>query len=108
MAELRLYSKSGVQLDWTCPRKHYWGYEYGGRGITSGNTFLELYLGQCLHDGLAAVAKGVDIDSIAAAAKEQMIQSLMSGGTGVQEEFDFANEQAALVEGLLRGFYKHV
>jgi hypothetical protein len=113
MAELRLYSKSGVQMDWTCPRKRFWAYEYQGRGIGTGNTHLELFLGQVLHDGLSAIAHMhqagvVDIDLIATTAKEQMITSLMGGGTGMQEEFDFANEQAALVEGLLRGFYKQV
>lgn len=113
MAELRLYSKSGVQCDWQCPRKRYWNYEYGGRGVVTGNTYLELYLGQCLHDGLSAIAHQhqdgkVDIDAIATAAKQQMLDSLMGDGAGLQEEFDFANEQAALVEGLLRGFHKQV
>ena len=120
MAPLRLYSKSGVQTDWTCPRKRYWNYEYGGKGVVTGNTFLELYLGQCLHDGLAAIATAYqhiergdstdifDIDQIADTAKQQMINSLMDNSAGLQEELDFANEQAALVEGLLRGFYKQV
>jgi hypothetical protein len=108
MTELKLYSKSGVQCDWQCPRKRYWNYEYGGKGVVTGSTYLELYLGQAVHDGLAALAHGVEIGEIAKTAKQQMMQSLMENSAGLQEEFEFANEQAALVEGLLRGFAKHV
>lgn len=113
MAELRFYSKSGVQCDWQCPRKRYWQYEYEGKGITTGNTHLELYLGQSIHDGLAAIASQhiagtVDIDLIASTAQQQIVEALLAQTTGEIDEFDFANEQAALVEGLLRGFYKQV
>lgn len=111
--ELRLYDRSRVTTDWNCPRKRYFQYEYDNRGIVTGNTFLELFIGNTLHEGLSAIATmhlagAVDIDLIAATARETLIESLMKGGAGVQEEFDFANEQAALVEGLLRGFNKHV
>jgi hypothetical protein len=114
MAELRLYDRSRVTTDWQCPRKRWWQYEYDGKGIVNGNTNLELYLGTTVHDGLAAIATQylagtVDIDAIALAGRKQMMDSLM--GTSevfIQEEYNFACEQGALVEGLVRGFYRAV
>lgn len=110
--ELRLYDRSRVTTDWQCPRKRYLQYEFEGKGIVSGNTQLELYMGSALHDGLAVIAltskNGVDIDAIAVAAHKQMLDGLMSNSYGEVEDFDYAEEQATLVEGLLRGFHKHV
>src|SRR5258708_9057575 len=114
MAELRLYDRSRVTTDWQCPRKRFWQYEYAGKGIVSGNTNLELWLGITVHDGLAAIATQylagtVDIDAIAIAGRKQMYDSLMGTGEAfLQDEYNFACEQGALVEGLLRGFYRAV
>lgn len=113
MKELTLYDRSRVTTDWTCPRRRYWQYEWQGKGIVGGHTSLELYLGTILHDGLAAIAgqslaDGVpDIDLIASTAHDQLVASLLADTSGEVSEVDFAHEQAALVEGLLRGFYKH-
>lgn len=109
---LTLYDRSRVTTDWQCPRKRYLAYEYNGKGLASGNTSLELFMGTTLHDGLAAIATQqvaghVDINAIANLAREQMLTALLQETTGVEEEYTFAHEQACLVEGLLRGFYKH-
>ncbi len=109
--ELKVYDRSRVTTDWSCPRKRYLQYELDGKGIVLGNTSLELFMGSALHDGLAAIARmhpKIEIEAIVAAAHKTMIDSLLEATTGEVEEFDFANEQASLVEGLLRGFYKHV
>lgn len=112
MAELRLYDRSRVTTDWQCPRKRFWQYEYGNRGIVSGNTHLELWLGTTVHDGLAQIAHqhiigDVDIDTIATTARKQMYDSLLGDTEAyIQEDVNFASEQGALVEGLLRGFYR--
>lgn len=114
MSELRLYDRSRVTTDWTCPRKRYWQYEYDGKGIVSGNTHLELWMGTTVHDGLAAIAAQhqsgeVNIDEIATGARKQMYDSLMGDSEAfLQDEYNFACEQGALVEGLLRGFYRAV
>lgn len=111
---LVLYDRSRVTTDWQCPRKRYWQYEYEGRGVVSSNTHLELFMGTTIHDGLAAIAAFQDegvkvpIDTIAEAAHKQMVEALLAETTGEVDEINFAEEQAALVEGLLRGFYKHV
>lgn len=110
--QLRLYSKSSVGVDWTCPRKYYYNYEYEGKGIVSHSTSLQLFTGTSLHDGLAAIALqhmagSVDIDLIGETARQQMLEALLPKTQGEVDGEEFAMEQAALVEGLLRGFYLH-
>lgn len=111
--DLILYDRSRVVTDWNCPRKRYLQYEWHGRGIVSGITSLELFLGTTLHDGLAAIASmaqvgEVDIESIACLARQQVMETLLDDTTGLEEAVNFAYEQAALIEGLLRGFHRHV
>jgi hypothetical protein len=121
-----LHDRSRCVADWKCPRFRYLGYELDGKGITSETTALELYLGQAIHDGLAAIATAhqsgrdgweegqrdlnVPIDIIATTAAQQVREALMVQSAGEDETIAgaFAQEQAALVEGLLRGFYIHV
>ena len=111
---LRVYDRSRTVTDWTCPRKRYLNYEYEGRGIVPAHTGIELFMGSCLHDALAAIATqhqsgSIDIDGIAGLARQSMFDSLSaSAGDNEYEVITYANEQASLVEGLLRGFAKHV
>lgn len=99
---LILYDRSRVTTDWSCPRKRYWNFEHEGKGITADRHALELFLGTVLHDGLAAIAANtIPIDEIALAAHDEVIM-------GLPDDEQFANEQAALVEGLLRGFSRHI
>lgn len=101
--------------DWTCPRKRYLAYEYDGRGLSSSSLAIELFLGTAIHDGLAAIAHLslrdaglVDIDSIASAAQRQVFSGLMDAAGGDDDSSHHALEQAAMVEGILRGFHKWV
>lgn len=107
VSELRLYDRSRVVTDWTCARKRYLQYEYLNKGIVSDHQGLELFLGTQLHDGLAAIARGIDIDDIAHAATKQIYMTLVESQIGEVENTDFIHEQQSLVEGLLRGFHKH-
>lgn len=117
MSKHILHDRSRCVADWKCGRLRYLGYEYDGKGLTSGTMALELYLGQAIHDGLAAIATGTynrrdrfDMDLIATTAAQQVREALMAQSAGEDEVIAgaFAQEQAALVEGLLRGFYIHV
>ena len=109
---LIFYSQTSTGADWRCPRAGYYGYLYGGTGIRPIGKGLELFLGTALHDGMAAIAGGVGIDAIAAAAVKQVKEGILIEPAdyyaAFPEELVFANEQSALVEGLLRGFAKHV
>ena len=110
---IHLWDRSRTTTDWSCPRKRYWNYHAFGTGITKESTSLELYLGVTVHDALAAIAtltqagKTVDIDEIALAAAGQMRLNLVSPD-GELDNLEFAEEQACLVEGLIRGYYVHV
>lgn len=107
---LRLYSKSSTQTDWTCKRKYFYNYVYGGTGIVTNNTSLELFMGNAIHDSLSAIALShpdVDIDLIAQTAYKQMFEALAPTVEGEIDGIEFVKEQATLVEGLVRGFYKH-
>lgn len=107
----RVWDRSRTLTDWQCPRRRYWGYEFDGRGITNPHTSLELTLGIAVHDALALLATQqlkttVDIDLVAEAARQQVADAIIEGAT--VDVAVFAAEQGALVEGLLRGFYRHV
>ena len=113
---IRLIDRSRTTKDWKCPRSRYYGYEYLGRGITKDTTSLELFTGIVIHDSLAAIASfhdrgfEVPIDDIANLAFKQMKDELLKASSGVieAEVEEFANEQATLVEGMIRGYFKHV
>lgn len=106
--------RSRVVQDWSCRRKRWWGYQFAGRGVTSSNQAFPLFMGSCVHDSLAAIAThqrdrgDVDIDLIASTAQQTMFQTLMEQAGGDNDATIYAAEQAALVEGLLRGFHRHV
>lgn len=103
-----LYSKSGVEADWRCPRYRYWGHEYQGVGLAPQGTGFELFVGQTLHDGLAAIANGVDIEDIANAANKTIYDNIIEQMQNEPDAETFAREQSTLVEGLLRGFNRYV
>ena len=104
--------RSRTTTDWTCRRRRYWAYEHNGTGIAPPTSALELYMGQVLHDGLAAIAGQTlasgtaDIDTIATTAQKELYRGLVQDDD--YETVEFANEQSCLVEGLLRGFHRAI
>ena len=105
--------RSRTVSDWVCKRRRYLNYELYGRGIVSTNEPLALVMGTIIHTALAEIALAtmamgdVDIDIIAYKAQQDMFAHL-SKDVNVEEGLTFAKEQAALVEGLIRGFHRHV
>lgn len=81
--------------------------------MRNGNS-LDLFIGITLHDAFAAIAtftkegKEVPIDEIADAAFLQVHNELTPESVVLADALEFANEQGALVEGIVRGFYRHV
>src|SRR4051812_36201098 len=110
---MRLVDRSRIVADWVCPRKRYWNYEFNGRGVVKDSINQPLHTGSILHDSLAAIAtyykegQEVDIDLVAFSAAGQMRMTLQEAMEGQPNASDYANEQAALVEGMLRGYYKY-
>jgi hypothetical protein len=116
---LRVYDRSRTTTDWGCPRRRYYQYEMpadsGGFGIVPKGSPIELFLGTTVHDGLAALAMAVvqnrpelTIDLIARTAYQQVFDAFMQENSGTDEEKVYAQEQATLIEGMLRGFEKYV
>lgn len=105
-----LHDRSRITTDWKCQRAAFHNYESEGTGFQSGTAAYELYFGILIHDATATIARfheageKVPIDDIAKAGFHQLHETLLSQ-TGDE---DYANEQATLVEGLIRGFYKRV
>lgn len=105
-----LTDRSRSTTDWQCPRKRFWSYHFGGRGIQSSSLQLELFLGTVVHDGLAAIgtqwqsSHKADIDDIATKAAVAVKDTLSKVS---DPDSTYALEQATLVEGMLRGFYRH-
>lgn len=114
---LLYYSRPRRLSDWKCQRSRYWNYEYRHVGVVKESTGIELFLGVAIHDGLAAIAthqrdrQKVDIDLIASTLQQQVAQTLLEQAVEGQAEAEatlYAKEQGSLVEGLLRGFYRHM
>lgn len=107
----KLFDRSRVTTDWKCRRRRFLNYEADGIGLQPPNAAYELYFGTLVHDALAAIAQmhqlesGVDIDAIVAAGTTQLHTDLMEGRVGEEAEV-YANEQCALFEGMIRGFYR--
>lgn len=101
-----LFHRSAAVCDWQCPRKRFYNYEFLGRGIVPPESAYELYLGTLIHDGIAALTNNVPIDAIVEAGIKQLRGKLLEGREMEDDAQFFANEQCALAEGLLRGFYK--
>lgn len=110
------HSRAKAEADWECQRKRYYLYEFED-GIVKDNLTLDLFIGTCLHDALAAIAAQqketgkVDIDTIAEASRKLVVDVLSDYYGEVPEESTEALltlEQSTLVEALVRGFYKQI
>lgn len=99
--------------DWKCPRSRYFSYDYMGRGLTVEGEVYEFFVGAVIHEAFATIAtetkegRAVDIDAIALKAGVEMIRFLLPNDTPTDEEFAYSQEQVCLVEGIIRGYYKH-
>lgn len=98
-----------ISADSTCPRSRYWSYEADGTGYEPPDTGIELFIGTTVHDCIAAIINNsAPIDTIADAANKQVFDALLQGLEHDDDSINYAHEQATLVEGMVRGFDKHV
>ncbi len=111
-----LYDRSRVTTDWSCQMRRYWGYEYDGKGVSPDALALNLFLGTTFHDAAAVIAtlqmdnRPIDIDAIAEAGQKQVYQTIQGAWDGIDQLgwTSYALEQAALLEGLIRAFYRDI
>lgn len=108
MSEVKpiLFHRSAAVTDWACPMKRFWAYEFLGRGISPPETQYELYLGTLIHDGIAGFTHNIPIDEIVDAGVRQLRSKLLEGRELDADAQFLADEQCALAEGMLRGFYR--
>ena len=108
--QLLLFDRSRSTADWECPRSRYLNYEADGRGYVPESSAYELSFGSAIHTGLASIAQGqldgnIDIDTITTIAAAEVVECLRKNGSKTEE---YILEQAALVEGMLGGFHRHL
>ena len=111
---LIFHSRPRAEADWNCQRMRYYQYDLFD-GIVKDNLTLNLFIGSCLHDALAAIATSyrdtgkVSIDSIAVTAGK-LVKDVLTDYYGETPENSAESlltlEQSTLVEALLRGFYR--
>lgn len=113
--KIKLIDRTRTVLDWKCPRARFYANEWKGRGIVKSSESIELTTGIIVHDCLAAIATftsgGVEvpIDDIVTTAYKDMYARLIGSEENPSSDLvEFAREQATLIEGMLRGFYKHL
>jgi hypothetical protein len=97
------YDRSRVSLDWKCRRARYWGNEYKGLGVVPMRRALYFDVGDVAHKGAAALAMGEDL--------EETCHDVVEGfrhQTRLTLEGEKLEEQACLVEGMLRGLHRQV
>ena len=111
------HSRASAESDWRCQRARYYLYNYEG-GIVKDNLTLPLFIGNCIHDGVAGIATqsvlngAADIDTIATDANKLVYETLKEYYYPEVEfpkesaEWLLAMEQSTLVEAVLRGFYR--
>jgi len=116
MPNLIQIKSSRATADGKCPRSRYFGNEYMGRGLTIEGEIYEFLVGAVIHKAFAEIANAtkdsrpVDIDLIVYEAVNELQKFLLPEEDGIiftDDEFYYAHEQTALVEGIIRGFYKH-
>lgn len=115
ISELILYDRSGVTLDWKCPRAHFWNRIFAGRGISPTGVDEDLLLGIILHDAIAQTLTSGGSPAVLdaqAVAGGQRILLAMQGHPPVRAEVPdlerYALERAALCEGFIRGWWRYL
>lgn len=112
-----VYDRSRTTTDWACPRRRYEQYERDGTGYVPEEEAVELFTGSVVHDAMAGIARGhqqggIDIEAIATAASAAMLayhtKEKTTGSYAIERDAAYAKEQAALIYGLLKGFYAHM
>src|SRR3984885_2768583 len=92
----------------SCPRKRWWAYHYGGKGIQRLSKSLPLVLGGTFHDGMATLMEGKGIDAAVLRAQLELSNAFEEKGIVVEGDAQLAMfEQGALVEGMLRAWEIH-
>jgi hypothetical protein len=92
--------------DLKCRRMRYWAFEWRRRGISARLRGVPLEMGSIIHDALAHLLEGREIDEVAAEAVTRHQKAQDEGKLGLAEERVL--ESQVLLEGMLRGWHRFV
>lgn len=92
-----------------CPRSRWWANEFAGRGISPRAMAIPLATGVYVHEGLASLLAGEDVEeavgkAIFAYKLEIDRRGLVIPAGDAGAMFDVAHEQVALTEALIRAY----
>ena len=90
---MRVISRSSHETFSNCARKGYWGYIYKGTGLSPTTTEWPLIVGLAVHKGMEVLLRSGDIE-----------EAVRGGALTVPLDSFEAEQNQALVEGLLRGW----
>jgi hypothetical protein len=109
MTQFKFHSRPRAVSDWKCPRARYWNYEFDGTGLVKEGDSYALNFGTIMHEALGALALNGDPEAIfEKAATAIRLECLGDEEVPQADDLEYANEQSALMEGLIRGFYRQV
>lgn len=69
-APLHLFSRSDVEEYWRCPRASFYKRIFGGRGLDTPTSGMELVFGSAIHAAVHRILKGDEVSAVALAASE--------------------------------------
>lgn len=101
--------RTGQSVYQRCNRQWYWGYVWNGIGLTRTRLDVPLARGIFVHRGLEKILQGNSIDSSIKFALTEFDKEITKRGldVGQLEEQNYVyNEQRALIEGMLYGWWK--
>lgn len=92
-----------------CPRKRYWSYHHGGKGIRRKENALPLVTGIAVHQALEGFLIGLPVDEAIAGALSSYSQSVEEKGLqhGIKPEPWFLKEQLWMLECVMRAWHHH-
>lgn len=103
---MRFISRSSYESYNTCPRKHYYNYEWDGTGVDTTEPNIDLCIGLGVHKGMELLLSGIPPEQAAERGREEFLY-LTSGGSGENVKWNsMVREGAVLVYAFVRGFLK--
>jgi hypothetical protein len=102
---LRLVDRSRTISYQNCPRRRFLEYEYDGIGLRKIRANIPLFIGSCVHSGLAQLLLGVDTDEAVSIALAEYDSELKRRGLELEAGEDpsyVASESKAQIEALVR------
>lgn len=98
------FDRTRATTDWACPRRRFWAFEFGGRGLSPRRMALPLHLGILIHETLPVLVMGGNAGELATSAERRLYEALRAGDQIAEaSDEDFAREQSYIIAGMIYG-----